>query len=104
MENLNQFPLYPNEYTNLKSNEVNNEQESALNGQNNTLLPLLLSMIQGNESGDLIKLLPALTGQNSDGKIIEALASTLANNKKKTASTKTEVVDKKPFPKNEFVY
>lgn len=102
MENSNQTPLYPTEAYENKSEETKTGQQSSLNNQN-ALLPLLLSMIQGNKNNDLLKIMSTLSQGENESKLVEVLANSLKKNKK-TTSVKTEIVDKKPFPKNEYVY
>ena len=106
-EQLNQkegMPLYPNEaYQKVESSQKKDEKNDQ-NSVQNSLLPLLLSAMQGGENLDIAKLLPLISGDNANAGLISALASGLNKNKKKESPKTSELSVKKPFPKNEFIY
>lgn len=85
------LPLYPNEV-------YQNDQQNNNGGINlNSILPLLLSNMQGGNTNDAIKKIISQSGMDKNP-LMQIFSSLNSQNKKGSSS---ELPVNKPFPKNE---
>ena len=101
-------PLYPNEIPSQGEQENREKFEidepKNVNQNSNLLLPLLLQALNSDgKNFDISSLLPLLGGNSNEAKLFQTLATSLNKTKKKEASVKTEAINNKPFPRDEFI-